>query len=207
MTAGAPTGETGGELIGRCYTKARRAPLVHGVIRDVNGGRGLRLPGGPYTLTQLGAIVGSVGLLVLTRPVWGGHGLADAVVLVAVPFAAAFLLRQMHVDGRNPAAAAASVVMMLAGPRSGRLHGRPLRQPRPRHTGALATIGTGQAGIGDPLSAPAQLLAREPGPATFSPAGSAARRRSPEPGAPVASGVQALLARRAASAARSDLGD
>lgn len=208
--AGAQAGDTGDELIGRCYTKARRAPLVHGVIRDVNGGRGLRLPGGPYTLTQLGAIVGSVALLILTRPLWGGHGLADAVVLVAVPFAAAFLLRQMHVDGRNPAAAAASVVMMLTGPRSGRLHRRPLRQARPRRTGALVTLGTGRADVGDLPPAPAPPSTRAPRPsvpATPSPAGPDAHRTGPGPGAPVASGVQALLARRAASAARPDLGD
>lgn len=152
-----------------------------------------------------------MALLVLTRPLWGRHGLADVVVLVAVPFAAAFLLRQMHVDGRNPAAAAASVVMMLAGPRSGRLHGRPLRRARPRHTGAMVTVRAGQADGGDPppAPAPAALPAQKPdrrGP-TKPIAGPDAPRSSAGPGAPVASGVQALLARRAAGAARSDLGD
>ncbi|MFB8441249.1 hypothetical protein ACFC7A_19605 [Streptomyces niveus] len=205
---GAPEENTGGEPVGRCYTKARRAPLVHGVIRDVNGGRGLRLPGGPYTLTQLAAIVATVALLILSRPLWGGHGLADAVVLVALPFAAAFLLRQMHVDGRNPAAAAASVVMMLTGPRSGQLHRRPLRQARPRRTGALVTLGTGRADANDRPPAPPSTRAPRPSvPTAPSPAGPDAHHTGPGPGAPVASGVQALLARRAASAARSDLGD
>jgi hypothetical protein len=127
-------GDPDDELIGRCYTKARRAPLVHGVIRSVNGGPNIRLPFGPYTLTQLAAIVVSVGLLILSRPLWGGHGLADVVVLVAVPFGAAFAMRHLHIDGRNPAAAAASVALMLASPRWGRIHGRPLRPARP-HAG------------------------------------------------------------------------
>ncbi|MER6075914.1 hypothetical protein ABT187_45655 [Streptomyces sp. NPDC001817] len=128
------------EFVGRCYTKARRAPLVHGVIRSVNGGPNLRLPGGPYTLTQLAAIVISVGLLILTRPVWGGHGVGDVVVLIGVPFGAAFGMRHLHIDGRNPAAAATSVVMMLGAPRWGRIHGRPFRPARPAHVAPRVTL-------------------------------------------------------------------
>lgn len=193
--------DTDGELIGRCYTKARRAPLVHGVIRDVNGGRGIRLPGGPYTLTQLAAIVGTFVVLILTRPVWGGHGLMDAVLLLGLPFAAAFLLRHLHIDGRNPAAALVSVVTMLTGPRWGQLHGRPYRPGRPTRRDARITL----APSGE-RPAPAASVVR-PGtsatapvtrPATAAPATGAAAN------APVASGVQALLARRTASAPKED---
>ncbi|MGP4003626.1 hypothetical protein [Streptomyces sp. 8N706] len=199
--------EADNDLIGRCYTKARRAPLVHGVIRDVNGGRGIRLPGGPYTLTQLAAIVVTFVALILTRAVWGGHGLMDVAVLLGCPFAAAFLLRHLHIDGRNPAAALVSVAVMMTGPRWGRLHGRPFRPARPARGDTLIRVAsdgeptapdTAPAAIRPALAAPAARTAR--------PARPAPRRAPATPAppaaadAPVASGVQALLARRAASA-------
>lgn len=183
------------ELVGRCYTKARRAPLVHGVVRSVNGGPNFRLPLGPYTFTQLAAIVVSVGLLILSRPLWGGHGLADVVVLLAVPFGAAFAMRHLHIDGRNPAAAAASVALMLASPRWGRLHGRPLRPARAQRDDPRVTLDAPGA-ENEPTPAPAPGAAR---PARRDqPA--AATHEAPTPAAyaaPMASGVQALLARRA----------
>ncbi|WP_327249846.1 hypothetical protein [Streptomyces sp. NBC_01320] len=188
--------ETSDELVGRCYTKARRAPLVHGVIRDVNGGRGIRLPGGPYTLTQLAAIVGTFVALILTRAVWGGHGLMDVVVLLGLPFAAAFVLRHLHIDGRNPLAALVSVAVMVTGPRWGRLHGRPFRPVRPVSGDTLITVAA-EGPVAD--SAPA---AARPAVAVTDPARPAPATPAPDAtaGAPVASGVQALLARRAASA-------
>ncbi|MFE4873465.1 hypothetical protein [Streptomyces sp. NPDC056682] len=193
------------ELIGRCYTKARRAPLVYGVIRDVRGGQGIRLPGGPYTLTQLASIIVTVGLLLLSRPFWGGHGWVDAAVLMIVPFAVSFGLRQLHIDGRNPAAAMASVVVMLAGSRTGRLHGRACRCTRPARLGALITLG-------QPVLSAAPLPSSLPNETPTPPQLAPARARPARPvkatsshapaAAPVASGVQALLAAR-----RTTLGD
>ncbi|WP_327071844.1 hypothetical protein [Kitasatospora sp. NBC_01302] len=162
------------DLVGRCYTKARSAPLLVGVVRGGDG-RSLRLLGGPYTITQLGAMVGVVALLGLSRRVWGGHGWVDAAVMVGAPFAVAFALRHVHVDGRNPVAGLASVAAMLAGPRSGRLHGRALRAPRPVRGLPLVVLAPQAAGG----HAPAAAAARVPGPVV-----------------PVASGVQALLAAR-----------
>ncbi|MFI5688404.1 hypothetical protein [Streptomyces sp. NPDC051636] len=183
------------DFVGRCYTKARRAPLVHGVVRSVNGGPNFRLPFGPYTLTQLAAIVLSVGLLVLSRPIWGGHGLGDVLVLVLVPFGAAFAMRHLHIDGRNPAAAAASVVLMLASPRWGRLHGRPLRPSRAERDAPRVTLADPDVDEA-PLPAPARAAQpRRPAAQTAPPP--AARAAAP---APMASGVQALLARRTPTA-------
>ncbi|MFE4540226.1 hypothetical protein ACFRKB_35035 [Streptomyces scopuliridis] len=201
----ADASEADSELIGRCYTKARRAPLVHGVIRDINGGRGIRLPGGPYTLTQLAAIVSTFVVLILTRAIWGGNGLVDVVVLLGAPFAAAFLLRHLHIDGRNPAAALVSVAVMLTGPRWGRLHGRPFRPVRAAGGDTLITLtpGTARANTAPaaepprPATRPAPPVARattEPVTAPPAPAATA--------GAPVRSGVQALLARRTASTSK-----
>lgn len=190
------TEEIDEDFVGRCYTKARRAPLVHGVVRSVNGGPNLRLPFGPYTLTQLAAIVISVGLLILSRPLWGGHGVGDVLVLLIVPFATAFAMRHLHVDGRNPAAAAASVVLMLASPRWGRMHGRPLRRARAERDAPRVTLTRPQA---DGALRPEPTPARAP--KTRRPAAhSAPPAPHPPVPAPMASGVQALLAHRAAPA-------
>lgn len=180
------------DFIGRSYTKARRAPLVHGVVRSVNGGPNFRLPFGPYTLTQLAAIVLSVALLILSRPLWGGHGLGDVLVLVIVPFGAAFAMRHLHIDGRNPAAAAASVVAMLASPRWGRVHGRPLRPARTERDAPRVTLARPD-GDHAPLPSPRAARASQPRRPTAPTAPPAARPPTP---APMASGVQALLARR-----------
>ncbi|MBD0743000.1 hypothetical protein BG418_01405 [Streptomyces sp. CBMA152] len=188
------------ELIGRCYTKARRTPLVVGSVPG-GGGRSLRLPGGPYTLTQLAAIVAAFTVLILTRAVWGGHGPVDVGVLLGCPFGAAYLLRHLHIDGRNPAAAAASVVAMLAGPRWGRLHGRPFRPASPTRSLSRITVGTQEAAADEvpaaavpgPEPTASRRVPRTTAPATPAPA------LVPAAATPVASGVQALLARRAAS--------
>ncbi|MFD5425599.1 hypothetical protein [Streptomyces sp. NPDC127084] len=190
--------ETDGELIGRCYTKARRAPLVHGVIRDVNGGRGIRLPGGPYTLTQLAAIVTTFVILILTRAIWGGHGLIDVGVLLVLPFAAAFVLRHLHIDGRNPVAALVSVATMLTGPRWGRLHGRPLRPARPIRGDTHITFTADGAAASRPE--PDTTAPRPARPTRSSARQAAAVLPNAPADTPVASGVQALLARRTASA-------
>ncbi|WP_051779484.1 hypothetical protein [Streptomyces sp. NRRL S-241] len=197
-------GELDFELIGRCYTKARRAPLVHGVIRDVNGGRGIRLPGGPYTLTQLAGIVATVAPLILTRPVWGGHGWLDVAVLLVLPAVVAFVLRHLHIDGRNPAAALLSIAFMLAAPRRGQLRGRAYRPTRPSRGDTRIHL----PAEGPPAEAavPASDTAPEPAPrrtpARPAPVAPPAPAAGPaaEPvasAAPVASGVQALLARSA----------
>ncbi|WP_326615269.1 hypothetical protein OG949_40965 (plasmid) [Streptomyces scopuliridis] len=193
--------ETGSELIGRCYTKARRAPLVHGVIRDINGGRGIRLPGGPYTLTQLAAIVSTFVALILTRAIWGGNGLVDVVVLLGTPFAAAFLLRHLHIDGHNPAAALLSAAVMLTGPRWGRLHGRPFR---PAHAAGGDTLITLTSGTAAPAAAPTRPATRPAPPATRATAGPATARHTPATAGAPMSGVQALLARRTASASKEE---
>ncbi|MFD9517929.1 hypothetical protein [Streptomyces sp. NPDC059979] len=189
--------ETGGELdfelIGRCYTKARRAPLVHGVIRDVNGGRGIRLPGGPYTLTQLAGIVSTVAALILTRPVWGGHGLLDVAVLLVMPFTVAFVLRHLHIDGRNPAAALLSVALMLAAPRRGQLRGRAYQPSRPARGDTRIHLPSAE-----PLPDAASHAAEVVTPVVPAPQ-QLARPEPAAPAVPVASGVQALLARRTAA--------
>ncbi|MFB7453248.1 hypothetical protein [Streptomyces sp. NPDC056194] len=190
MSTPAAEGELDFELIGRCYTKARRAPLVHGVIRDVNGGRGIRLPGGPYTLTQLAGIVSTVSALILTRPLWGGHGWLDVAVLIVLPSVVAFVLRHLHIDGRNPAAALLSIALMLAAPRRGQLRGRAYRLARPTRGDTRVHLPVDD--LPAEAAAPASDAARAPASTRPKPT----RPEHTAPAAPVASGAQALLARR-----------
>ncbi|MCA1219300.1 conjugal transfer protein, partial [Streptomyces sp. 8L] len=147
------------ELIGRCYTRARRSPVMVGLVKT-GFGKPIRLPFGPYTITQLAAIVVSAVVLVTTRPVWGGHGFLDALVLIVIPFGAAFTLRYVHIDGRNPAAALASVAVMLCGPRWGRTQGRTYRPARPRYCTTTTTLAA------SPLPAGAGAQQEPPAPST-----------------------------------------
>ncbi|MFB7174464.1 hypothetical protein ACFCYM_27120 [Streptomyces sp. NPDC056254] len=194
-------GELDFELIGRCYTKARRAPLVHGVIRDVNGGRGIRLPGGPYTMTQLAGIVATVAALILTRPVWGGHGWLDVAVLLVLPAVVAFVLRHLHIDGRNPAAALLSIALMLAAPRRGQLRSRPYRPTRPTRGHTRIHLPADEPSASAPQGNAAPAPQPRPRPSRPQPPAPAAEPRvavaPAASAAAVASGVQALLGHRA----------
>lgn len=113
-------------LVGRCYTKARRHRLVIGQVD------GHRLWGGPYTVPQFVTMGAVLGLMLLSRSLWAHFGLLNVVPLVAVPYAAAFSVRQFHIDGRNPFAAAVSTAGLAFAGHGGRLGGRPLRRMRPR---------------------------------------------------------------------------
>jgi hypothetical protein len=180
MTASAPGSDGGGQLVGRCYTAARRYPLQVGQF--TGGGR---IPGGPYTLTQLAVMTGLFVVLVVTRPVWGGHGLLDVLVVLAVPYAAGWAICRVQIHHRNPLAAFAGLAGLVFAPPAGRLHGRPWR-PRPaRRVAPVITVGV-----------------RRPGPLAVPGAEAAKDKDSVTPVAPVVSGVQALLAQRAASGTR-----
>lgn len=109
-------------LVGRCYTKARRHPVMVG--KWPGGGR---IWGGPYTVPQVIVLVVSFLLLILARPLWAHFGWVDVLIALGVPFGLSLLVRHVHIDGRNPLAVAASAFGMLATPRGGRMDGRPLR--------------------------------------------------------------------------------
>ncbi|MCX4673670.1 hypothetical protein OG453_44755 [Streptomyces sp. NBC_01381] len=111
-------------LIGRCYTKARRHPLVIGTFPG-----GGRLWGGPYTIPQLAVAAASFALLLLFRPLWAHFGaVGNVLIAVAVPISLAFAVRRVSVDGRNPLAVAGSVLSVLGSPAEGRLGGRPVKE-------------------------------------------------------------------------------
>lgn len=202
-------------LIGRCYTKARRHPLVVGTLPG-----GGRLWGGPYTIPQLVVAAASFALLLLFRPVWAHFGgVLNVLIAVGVPLGLAFAVRRVSVDGRNPLAVAGSVLSVLGSPAEGRLGGRPVKALSRRTSvrgGCTLTLRPAHgaaAGSAEPVTAPvterAPVRRIRPQPAPGD--GQAATRpvpsrRRPEAAAPVAgpgapvrvrSGVQARLAAHA----------
>ncbi|MCZ4098082.1 hypothetical protein [Streptomyces sp. H39-C1] len=194
MSAAATTTNDSEELVGRCYTEARRFPLAVG--RFASGGR---IPGGPYTMTQLAVMVGSFVLLVVTRPLWGTNPLLDAAVVVAVPFPVGWTVGRVQIDHRNPLAALVSLAGRAGAPAAGRLHGRPFQQRPPRRIAPVATVdftttarpdgSAGELSVEPEQAASAHAIPSSPAPP------------APVPAPPrVVSGVQALLAQRAARA-------
>jgi hypothetical protein len=110
----------------RTYTHARRFPLVIGHIG------GYHLPA-PYTPAQLAVGGGAFGLLLLTRHLWGVLGsLGNLLVLLAVPLTLAWMVRHMKIEGRSTFRALAGFGRYLSRSPRGRLHGRPVRQSKPR---------------------------------------------------------------------------
>ncbi|MGW1364741.1 hypothetical protein ACWCQP_45965 [Streptomyces chartreusis] len=155
-----PAGERQDVLAGRCYTHARRHPLVIG--KFPGGGR---LWGGPYTIPQALVMVGTFIVLILFQQVWAHFGLLlNALIAFALPYGLGFAVRKVNVDGRNPLAVAGSMLGLMASPATGRMGGRPLkslgrspalgvctvtwreRPARRRHSSAPVLIGEPGAG-------------------------------------------------------------
>ncbi|MCX5231463.1 hypothetical protein [Streptomyces sp. NBC_00233] len=122
MSADTPSAEDG-VLVGRCYTKARRHPLMIGMWP---GGRGA-IWGGPYTVPQVIVIAVVFGVLMLTRSVWAHFGLVNLVIAIGVPYGLSLMVRHLHIDGRNPLLAAVSAGGTVVSPAGGRLGGRPVK--------------------------------------------------------------------------------
>ncbi|MFG3533046.1 hypothetical protein ACGF8B_41080 [Streptomyces sp. NPDC047917] len=173
-------------LVGRCYTRARRHPLM---IGKWPGGRG-RIWGGPYTVPQVVVLAVSLAGLVLTRGVWAHFGLFNYVIAIGGPYGLSLLVRHVQVDGRNPLAVAASSASLMTRPSGGRLGGRPLKAlggHRPLIGVCSVTWGAppsraGSGGAGERVPRPV----RSPGAASR---GMAAGRNTSAKSAPVANGA------------------
>lgn len=140
------------ELIGHSYTRARRHPLVIGKLPGAG-----RLPGGPYTITQVMTMVCSFGLLVLTRDLWARFGAMNFVLMVLVPWGLAWVLRYARLDGRDPARALRSLFVYSSTPAQGRLAGKPQRVTRRRLATVTCTVRVRSAERPAPAEAPAPV--------------------------------------------------
>ncbi len=109
----------------RWYTRARRIPKLIGKTAS-----GEHLPGGPYTVTQFvgGALV-LVGMN-FTRPLWGGNGLGDYLVIALVATVVVIALKFVRTAGRNPALVIAGRAAGIIAPSYGRQGGAPIKTPR-----------------------------------------------------------------------------
>ncbi|RIQ12213.1 hypothetical protein, partial [Jiangella rhizosphaerae] len=110
------------------YTRARRFPHVLGRFPD-----GTKIPGGPYTLTQ---VVGA-GLLFLvgvrTMGIWGvGSGLTNVAFLLLATIGSVNVLGRLQTGGRGPVAVALGGYTAAASPKLGRQDGRAVTRRRPR---------------------------------------------------------------------------
>ncbi|MGY4967105.1 hypothetical protein [Streptomyces sp. 900105245] len=179
------------ELIGHSYTRARKHPLVIGKLPGAG-----RLPGGPYTITQVMTMVISFGLLIMTRDLWAHFGAMNFILMVLIPWGLAWVLRYARLDGRDPARAVRSLLIYSSTPAQGRLAGKPQRVARPRLATATCTVRVRSAerpapaaAPAKPAPAPAAVTKRQARPAPVPAAAAAAPDR-----AQPKTGLQALLA-------------
>lgn len=110
------------------FTRARRFPQLIGRTPD-----GQRLPGGPYTVTQ---VVGAGAVLFAgtqTMGLWAHYGLlGNAALLLGVAYALVLVLGRIPVGSRNPLAIASGATRALSASTTGAVGGRPVRLPRPQ---------------------------------------------------------------------------
>lgn len=120
----------------RWYTRARRFPQLIGRTPD-----GARIPGGPYTITQV-ATAGVLMLIALkTTSLWAHYGLiGNGLLLAGAVYGLIFLLGKIPLGSRSPLAVGAGAWRALSSPTTGRLGGRPVRLRRPHRVQNRMTV-------------------------------------------------------------------
>ena len=149
---------SGDQQVVRWYTRARRFPQLIGRTPD-----GARIPGGPYTITQV-ATAGVLMLIALkTTSLWAHYGLiANGLLLAGVVYGVVFLLGKIPLGSRNPLAIAAGAWRALSAPSTGRLAGRPVRLRRPHRVQHRLTVFIPTAAPAAPAPEPMNIVAPAP---------------------------------------------
>lgn len=180
------------EEIARFYTRSRRFPKMIGQMND-----GSRIPGGPYTLTQIG--VGGAVLLVMlvTRGLlWStGEILLDLLLTASVAFAVTWLVGRLPMTRRNLLFAFLDAAAATFQPFGGKYQGQVIRLAAPHAAG-----GTAMRALSPERAPVPETTVQSTQPAVVKPERSRSQRRDKVPtpvttsqGHPV-TGVERLLA-------------
>lgn len=124
------------EEIARFYTRSRRFPKLIGRMTD-----GSRIPGGPYTMTQVlsGGIVFLVAMV--TRNLWTTDAmLLDLIITAAITYAAIFVVGFLPLTRRNLVAAFMGAVSAIFRPVEGKYQGKVPRLRRPHQVHGTALV-------------------------------------------------------------------
>lgn len=141
--------ETDNQEIARFYTKSRRFPKLIGRFRD-----GTKLPGGPYTVAQLGFAVAIFVVAIMTKNQWGtGSILLDGPLAAAAAAGGGWLAGRIPPTRRNLVYVIAGGIGAILRPAGGRYLDRTLSF-RPPHgvTSRTDILDVGEI-IASPISA------------------------------------------------------
>lgn len=144
----------------RYHTAGRRQPMLIG--KDASG---RRLPGGPYTIYQVVAVVVVATGMWHTTSLWADQMTAISALLIigAAAVGAGYLVGRLDLSGRNPLLVLLSllaVTPLLISGHPGRVSGRALPAKPSRRVRAPVTAHRGPAhqdsgSVADPLAGPA----------------------------------------------------
>ena len=116
------------------YTRARKFPQLIGRTPD-----GTRIPGGPYTYTQVAA--GVVTALVLSQTTWlWAHGslIFNATIFIGLTVGAVIASGKLPPGMRNPVVLASGALNLLN--RGYRLNGAAVKAPKPHTSTATGPV-------------------------------------------------------------------
>lgn len=103
------------QMTGRFYTSARRFKQVLGSLPD-----GTKIPGGPYTYSQIGIMLAVLAGGWMIRGLWGtSSAIGDIIILLTVAVALGYLVGKLPPSRRNPLKVMGSCLALLTHPGAG----------------------------------------------------------------------------------------
>ncbi len=118
------------------YTQALRHPVIIGHVA------GWRLPWA-LSASQLGAVAGMSGLLLVTRPLWAHLGaVGNLAVFTSLVGGSGWAVRHWRIEGRSPFLVAVGIANVILSPecRRGVRNGMPAGQPRPTRNSPVGVV-------------------------------------------------------------------
>jgi len=118
------------------YTQALRHPVIIGHVA------GWRLPWA-LSASQLGAVAGTSGVLLMSRPIWAHLGaVGNLAVFTLLVAGAGWAVRHWRIEGRSPFLVAAGMATVLLSPgcRHGVRNGAPVIEPRPTRSDPAGVV-------------------------------------------------------------------